>query len=107
MEREKPLGPHATIGWERAERVSRHRSHRREAGQESRSDMVEVRGLPDMLHKTFAPIEEVLYDEVMVHGVPPDEQGISREVSAGYIIDHQPTIQRHTGWQCRAWRNRP
>jgi hypothetical protein len=25
--------------------------------------------------KTFAPIEQVLYDEVMVHGVPPDEKG--------------------------------
>jgi hypothetical protein len=107
MEHGELLGAHAAIGWEQAERVSRHRSHRREAGQESRRDMVEVRGLPDMLDKTFAPIEEVLYDEGMVHRVLSDEQGISREVSSGYIIDHQPTIQRHTRWQCGAWRNKP
>jgi hypothetical protein len=28
-----------------------------------------------ILDKTFAPVKEVLYDAVMVHGVPPDEKG--------------------------------
>jgi hypothetical protein len=27
-----------------------------------------------ILDKTFAPIEELFYDEVVVHGVPPDEK---------------------------------
>jgi hypothetical protein len=30
--------------------------------------------LEDRLNKTFAPSEELLYDEVMVHGVPPEEK---------------------------------
>jgi hypothetical protein len=41
-----------------------------------------------MLDQTLAPIAEVLYDTLMVHGVPLDEQGISREVSSGYVMDH-------------------
>jgi hypothetical protein len=35
---------------------------------------MEVCGRQDILQKTWAPIEELLDDEVMVHGVPPDEK---------------------------------
>jgi len=56
------------------EKVSGYLAHLREDGQGSRRDAVEVCGLQDILNKTFAPLEQVLYDEVMVHGVPPDEK---------------------------------
>jgi hypothetical protein len=38
---------------------------------------MEVCGRQDILQKTWAPIEELLDDEVVVHGVPPDEKGKS------------------------------
>jgi len=44
-------------------------------GRAQYADIVEVRGLQGILYKTFALIEEVLYDELMVPGVPPDEKG--------------------------------
>jgi hypothetical protein len=61
-------------------------------GQGRRRDAVELYGLQDLLNKTFAPIEELLYDEVMVHGVSPDEKGVCHRVSSGYAMDHLPTI---------------
>jgi hypothetical protein len=36
---------------------------------------VEVWALQNVLDKTFAPSQELLDDELMVHGVPPDEKG--------------------------------
>ena len=52
----------------------RHFSELREDGQRCRGHVVEVWGLQDLLDKTFAPIEELVYDELVVHGVPPDEK---------------------------------
>jgi hypothetical protein len=56
------------------EHLPGYRSHLLKDGHGSRRDAVEVRRLQDVLDKTFAPSEELLYDEVMVHGVPPDEK---------------------------------
>ena len=58
----------------RLEHLPRHLSHLLNDGQRSGGNAVEIGGLPNVLHQTFAPREELLYDRVMVHGVPPDEQ---------------------------------
>jgi hypothetical protein len=52
--------------------LSSHLSHLREDGQRGAGDTTEVGYLQDALNNTFAPIEERLDDEVMVHGGPPD-----------------------------------
>jgi hypothetical protein len=51
------------------EQGASHVTNVRQDGQGSRRDAMELDGLQDMLKKTFAPIEELLYDEVMVHGL--------------------------------------
>jgi hypothetical protein len=56
------------------EHLPRHLSALRTDRQRRRSHAVEVWGLQDLLDKTFAPIEELFDDEVVVHGVPPDEK---------------------------------
>ena len=33
---------------------------------------MKVRGLQEILAKTFAPIEQLFYDAVLLHEVPPD-----------------------------------
>jgi hypothetical protein len=83
------LGRQLTFGLEHG---ARHVTHVLQDGQGSRRDAVELDGLQDLLKKTLAPIEERLYDEVMVHGVPPDEKGVGHRVSSGYAMDHLPTI---------------
>ena len=37
---------------------------------------MDVGRLQDVLNKTFAPIKELLYDEVIVRGVPHSNDGI-------------------------------
>jgi hypothetical protein len=39
------------------------------------SHAMKVRGLQEILAKTFAPIEQLFYHAVVVHAVPPDEKG--------------------------------
>jgi hypothetical protein len=36
---------------------------------------MEIWGLQNLLDEPFAPCHELFYDEVVVHGVPPDEKG--------------------------------
>jgi hypothetical protein len=59
----------------RLEHRSGDRPYLRKDGQRGRGHRVEVWSLEDRLNKPVAPREELLDDEVMVHGVPPDEQG--------------------------------
>jgi hypothetical protein len=46
---------------------------------------LQVRGLHEILAKTFAPIEQLFYDAVVIHGVPPDARGSS-------LGCHQPRL---------------
>jgi hypothetical protein len=39
------------------------------------SHAMKVRRLREILAKTFAPIEQLFYDAVVIHWVPPDEKG--------------------------------
>jgi hypothetical protein len=56
------------------EDLSRDMAHLLEDRQGSRRDAVKVGRLQDVLNETFVPSQELLYDEVVVHGVPPDEK---------------------------------
>ncbi len=57
--------------------------------------------MQDVLNETFAPSQELLYDEVMVHGVPPDEkmQDLGFHQDTPWTIDLQsegtPLDARH------------
>jgi hypothetical protein len=56
------------------EDVSRDMAHLLEDRQGSRRDAVTVGRLQDVLNETCVPSQELLSDEVVVHGVPPDEK---------------------------------
>ena len=59
----------------RLKNLPSHLPHLLEAGPRGGGDAVEVWALQHVLDKTFAPSQELLSDELMVHGVPPDEKG--------------------------------
>jgi hypothetical protein len=45
-------------------------------GQRGAADIINLGRLQDARNKTFAPIKELLYDEVIVHGVPHPNDSI-------------------------------